>query len=121
MNEATLASHRYQSMMLWVIYCLFLFTLPSIIGAFISWLEVRKTAKQDKDHKILLDDTSKIIDSHHRWLLRTFIFCLVLTMCAIGTTYYGVGYFVAAATILWWYFRVIKGMIMLYENRPMPD
>lgn len=121
MNVATLTSHRYQSLMLWVIYCLYLLTLPSIIGAFISWLEVRKTEKQLAEHNTPMDEASQIIDSHHHWLIRTFVICLVLSMCAIGTTYYGVGYVVGLATILWWYFRVIKGMVRLYENRPMPD
>jgi uncharacterized membrane protein len=41
-------------------------------------------------------------------------------MAGIGTMYYGVGYVVASAAIVWWFYRVIKGMIAFANHRSMP-
>ncbi|MCG6970927.1 MAG: hypothetical protein LJE85_14260 [Gammaproteobacteria bacterium] len=121
MNEITLTEHKYQSLTLWAVYCLYLFTLPAIIGIAINWMEIRKTEQIKGNPGSVADPATEILDSHHRWLMRTFIFCMVFSLAAIGTSYYGVGYFLAVLTVVWWFYRVIKGMVMLSANKPMPD
>jgi uncharacterized membrane protein len=121
MNELTLTEHKSQSLTLWIVYCSYLLTIPAIIGALVNWFEIRKTERIKNESSAEYDTTLKIIDSHHRWLLRTFIFCFVFSLAAVGTSYYGVGFVVGIVTFSWWYYRVIKGMIMLSANKAMPS
>ena len=120
MNQLILTDHKSQSLALWVVYCLYLLTIPAIIGVFVNWLEIKKVEQIKNYNQSAYDSALKTLDSHHRWLMRTFIFCFVFSLAAVGTSYYGVGYFVAIATVIWWFYRVLKGMIMLSSHKPMP-
>jgi uncharacterized membrane protein len=94
--------------------------IPAIIGLIVNWVEIKKTEQIKEQNQSEYDATLKTLDSHHRWLLRTFIFCFVFALAAIGTSYYGIGYVLAVVTVVWWFYRVLKGMIMLSTNKPMP-
>lgn len=120
MNQLTLVDHKYQSLTLWLVYCLYLLVIPAFLGLIVNWVEVKKAEQIKQKNQLNYDATLKTLDSHHRWLMRTFIFCLVFALAAIGTSYYGVGYLVAIGTVAWWFYRVLKGMYMLSANKPMP-
>jgi uncharacterized membrane protein len=59
------------------------------------------------------------LESHFRWQMRTFWFCLL--WCAIGwiTVIIGIGFIVLGVTGIWAIYRIVKGMLNFYDNKPM--
>jgi len=112
-------SSTSETVVLWLTYLLYLLFAPALIGFAISYLVSRYQEKIPKRFP-LWNEQRELIFSHHQWLIRTFIFVSAFVMMGIGTSYYGVGYFVAAGAILWWFYRVIKGMVAFVNHRRMP-
>lgn len=117
-NKAT-SSGSVDELVLWLTYFLYLLFAPALIGFGINFI-ASKFQKKIPDSVPLEKDARAMILSHHRWLMRTFIFVSVFVMAGLGTMYYGVGYFVASAALIWWFYRVIKGMVAFAGHRSMP-
>ena len=83
MNDTTITEHKYQFLTLWIVYCSYLLTIPAIIGAVVNWVEINRAGPTRDDSRSEYDSTFKIVDSHHRWLLRTFIFCFPWRLSAL--------------------------------------
>jgi len=94
--------------------------IPALIGFLASYIASRIHDKSIPVHTGTIHEISEVIASHYQWLIRTFIFVSAFVMMGIGTSYYGVGYIVALAAIVWWFFRVIKGMVAFAFGRRMP-
>ena len=109
-----------QVIIVWVSYVLYLMFIPALFGFLASYIASRIYGKSLPDRSDRHHEISEVIASHYQWLIRTFIFVSAFVMMGIGTSYYGVGYFVAIAAILWWFYRVIKGMLAFAYRRRMP-
>ncbi len=59
------------------------------------------------------------LESHFRWQIRTFWFAIL--WCVIGwlTIIVGVGFFILGVTAIWAIYRIVKGMLNFYDNKPM--
>ncbi len=59
------------------------------------------------------------LESHFRWQMRTFWFGLA--WAALGALLYVIviGWVVLAAVYFWFIYRIVKGWLRLYEDKPM--
>lgn len=60
------------------------------------------------------------IRSHHRWLIRTFWWNLLWAIVFGVLTLVFIGYFGLLALVIWWYYRMVRGLIDYSNNRSMP-
>jgi uncharacterized membrane protein len=59
------------------------------------------------------------LESHFRWQIRTFWFALLWFVLGALSWIVFVGMIVVGATAIWVIYRIVKGWLNLYENRPM--
>jgi uncharacterized membrane protein len=59
------------------------------------------------------------IESHFRWQIRTFWFCLLWSAIGVALLVVVVGFFILGATGIWLVYRIAKGWISLSEGKPM--
>ena len=59
------------------------------------------------------------LETHFRWQIRTFWFTLL--WCVVGwlTFIVGIGIIVFIAAGIWAIYRIVKGMLNFYDNKPM--
>jgi uncharacterized membrane protein len=113
-------SGRDLATLVYLIQAISLFTaVPLFIGAIINYVkrgDVRGT----------------MAESHFRWQIRTFWFSIfwlvvggfscilgvVLLVVGIGVLFIGLGYAIFGITWLWVAYRVIRGWLVLADNRP---
>jgi uncharacterized membrane protein len=92
----------------------FVFTLPSIIGVIMSYARLPAVA-------------GTFLESHHRWLIRTFwmalagyvalwIVTLPLKLIVIGFPLFYMG---VAMLALWIIYRLARGWLALHNRRPV--
>jgi len=81
------------------------FWVPSIAGVVINYLKVH--------------EAPALYASHHRWMIRTFWAGLVWLIVGLASLIILVGYVILAALLVWWIYRVLRGGLALYENRPV--
>lgn len=58
--------------------------------------------------------------SHYRWLGRTAVLGGIAMMVAAGHFYYGVGIITTAAVLIWYFYRIVRGMVVLARLEPAP-
>jgi uncharacterized membrane protein len=120
MNEAAVEKHQAHGLvLLWLTYVLYLMGLPSIIGVIINYFEARRMRREKSQQAFDVDGYTVLIDSHHQWLLRTFVSSFIMLLMAVGTFYYGAGYAIAAIAGVWWLYRVLRGIVNLLRHKPM--
>ena len=61
------------------------------------------------------------LESHFRWQIRTFWWCLLWACVGLATAVIVVGFFVLMASMIWMLYRAIKGLLNLEENKPMAN
>ncbi len=59
------------------------------------------------------------IESHFRWQIRTFWFCLLWGAVGFALMVVVVGFAIMGATAIWLVYRIVKGWIRLSEGKPM--
>jgi uncharacterized membrane protein len=59
------------------------------------------------------------LESHFRWQMRTFWFSIM--WCVIGwiTFFIGIGFIIWGVAGIWAIYRIVKGMLNFYDNKPM--
>lgn len=59
------------------------------------------------------------LETHFRWQIRTFWFTLL--WCVVGwlTFIVGIGFIVWGVAGIWAIYRIVKGMLNFYDNKPM--
>lgn len=108
---------RSELKLLWLTYLLHGLVVTAWIGALINHAKTEKTTRPaNKEH----DPAMPMLLSHHQWLLRTAIGAAFLTMVSMGTLYSGMGYAVAIGTVLWWVYRMGRGILALMKQEPLP-
>jgi len=69
---------------------------------------------------VKLDDVRGTwLESHFRWQIRTFWFALLWFVLGALSWIVFVGMIVVGATAIWVIYRIVKGWLNLYDNRPM--
>lgn len=65
-------------------------------------------------------ETSEVLATHHRWMIRTFwwglFWCVVAFILAIVL----VGFLIYGIVVIWWIYRHVRGLLALAENKPLP-
>lgn len=80
--------------------------VPSLIGLVVNYFERSKFGGR--------------IDSHHRWMIRSFWWALVWIIVGCLTTFLLVGWLILGLTWLWYVYRHVRGLISLLHGEPMP-
>lgn len=59
------------------------------------------------------------LESHFRWQIRTFWFCLLWGLLGAFLSVVLIGYFILLANGIWVIYRIAKGWINVADNKPM--
>lgn len=111
--------YRSEVTLLWFSYILYILFFTAPIGFAISFYKAHKFKQLMKDNDNVSEDI-KLLETHHEWLSQTFIFTFFLAMAALGTIFYIAGYFIALAAIIWWIYRLGRGVVLYIEHKNMP-
>lgn len=65
------------------------------------------------------DVAGTFLESHFRWQIRTFWFGLLWGVLGAIASLVVVGWFVLVANVVWIIYRIVKGWLLLNDNRPM--
>lgn len=60
------------------------------------------------------------LESHFRWQIRTFWFTMLWTALGVATIIFLIGWGILFAASVWLIYRIVRGWLYLYEQRPMP-
>ena len=102
------------------VYALYILAVTAPLGFIISAFKVYRFKRLTEQRAETPTHEALLIATHYEWLVRTFIFMGVLTMAAVGLAYYIVGYIIAGAALVWWFYRIIRGATALITHRTMP-
>ncbi len=114
------AIHKVQTGELWLTYLLYalFFTIPvAVLLSLGKAIQYRYQLKQGDrpDAKEL-----RMLTDHYEWLNHTALVALLLGMIAVGTAFYFVGYFFAVAAVVWWVYRIGRGIMALLDYKSPP-
>jgi uncharacterized membrane protein len=59
------------------------------------------------------------LESHFRWQIRTFWFCLLWGLVGALLSAVVIGVFILLANVIWVIYRIAKGWINVADNKPM--
>jgi len=106
-ERATIQTERTVAL---VAYILHLFGaiagVPSIIGLILNYVR--------RDH------FGAPLDSHHRWMIRSFWWAILWIVIGCITTFILIGWAILGLTWLWYVYRHVRGLIALANGEPMP-
>jgi uncharacterized membrane protein len=91
----------------YVLHLLGAFTLLSSIAALVI-------------NYIKRDESSTVLSTHHRWMIRTFWWGLVWCLLALVLAFVLIGFLVYGVVAVWWIYRHVRGLLALAENKPLP-
>ncbi len=109
-----------QKFALWLAYALHMFILPSLFGLIINY----RKSKQYRG--IEYEDDSEdtipvgIFLTHHLWMMRSFATLLIFTVLGMAATIFDLEFNILIFTVVWWVYRIFRGMFSLCRNQPMP-
>lgn len=104
----------------WLTYVLHMLIITAPIAALINALYIRESKRHWCEPGAQQNEALLYVTSHHQWMLTTFIAVLLMMMVTVGTIAYGFGALVAVAAMIWWLYRVIKGVAELVRHRALP-
>lgn len=108
---------KLQPTELWLTYLLYGALLTAPIGIILSLYKTFQYRHLlDKGEREDERDLDTML-SHYEWLNQTALVTVLLAMMAIGTLYYFAGYLFALAALLWWVYRMGRGMVALLHFR----
>src|SRR5215510_13939367 len=93
-----------------VIYALYAISLVNGLTFFVA--VVMNYIKRD-------DAAGTFLESHHRWMIRTFWFTCLWTAIGGITIPILIGFGILFATFVWFVYRIAKGWLRLNEDKPM--
>jgi uncharacterized membrane protein len=60
------------------------------------------------------------LESHFRWQIRTFWFCLLWAFVGVITLpLWGLGTLILIGNLIWYIYRIVKGFLRLNDNKPV--
>ncbi|VAW88893.1 hypothetical protein MNBD_GAMMA16-1027 [hydrothermal vent metagenome] len=121
MHTATTRTHSYSldHTLLGLSYLLYILVLTAPLGCLISYYKMKVYENIRKNNQTLSAE-EELLNSHHSWLVRTFIFTILMSMAALGTIYYLFGFIIAAVAVSWYLYRLIKGSFLFLGHKPTP-
>ncbi len=121
MQTATTHTHSYSldHTLLGLSYLFYILIFTAPLGCFISYYKM-KVYENIKKNNSTLNAEDELLNSHHTWLVRTFIFTILMAMAALGTIYYLFGFIIAAVAVGWYFYRLIKGSLLFLGHKPTP-
>ncbi|MFZ2102691.1 MAG: hypothetical protein WAU86_19210 [Oricola sp.] len=81
--------------------------LPTIVGVVIAYINRGKAAG--------------FVESHYTWLIRTFWIGILASLVAFVLVFIVIGIPLMIAVAVWVVVRLVKGMMALNKNEPIPD
>ena len=111
--------YRSETSLLWLSYLLYLLFFTAPLGFAISFYKAHQFKEMMKN-TTNVDEDIKLLESHHEWLSQTFIFTVFMTMAALGTLFYFFGYLIALVAVVWWIYRLGRGIVLFVEHKHMP-
>ena len=109
-----------QKRILWGTYILYILLFPALLGFVINLVMLSRYRRLSKSTDTEKADIVNMFWGHHLWLFRTFIITVCFGMAAAGTIYYAVGYVLGAGVIIWWFYRILRGVTALFTSHPVP-
>lgn len=82
--------------------------LTAIAGVIISHIKVGEV-------------TDPMLQSHYRWLIRTFWWGLVGGIVGMVLTWIFIGFLILVAVFIWYVFRLVKGFLRFNDGQPIED
>ena len=107
MNTTTVETDRSFVLAAYILHLVGAITgIASVVGLVINYLK-RNLAPEP-------------LDSHHRWMIRSFWWAIL--WCVIGaiTTLILIGWAILGLTWLWYIYRHIRGLVGLINGEPLP-
>lgn len=80
--------------------------LPAIVALIVNYLR--------------RDQAGEVLASHHRWMIRTFWWNLAWVLLGLITAAIYIGVAILLAVWVWWWYRHIRGLLALLDDRPLP-
>lgn len=107
-SQSASFSTESANLRLWVIvaYVLHLVGL-SLIGVILNYVK-RK-------------DGDSLFRGHHEWMIRTFWWTVILGILGAILSLIGIGVLLLMALGVWYYYRLIKGLVLIVDSRPIED
>jgi len=65
--------------------------------------------------------TDTFLQSHYRWLIRTFWIGLIAGVISAVLTIIFIGFLLMAVVFLWYIYRLVKGFLRFNDNKPIED
>jgi uncharacterized membrane protein len=109
-----------QKLAIWAAYAFHLLLILSLVGLLIN---LRKSAQYQRiEYEDDSEDTIPVavLLTHHQWLIRTHFMMMVFFALAAVIYFYGAGPHVLTVIAAWWLYRILRGMMFLLANKPMP-
>jgi uncharacterized membrane protein len=82
--------------------------LTAVAGVIIAHIKVNET-------------TDHFVESHYRWLIRTFWLGLVGAIIGGILTVIFIGFLILVAVFLWYIYRLVKGFLRFNDGEPIDD
>lgn len=102
------------------VYALYILIITAPVGFAISAFKAYRFKRLIEKSAGPLDQEVVLIATHYEWLVRSFIFMAVMAMAAVGLAYYLVGFVIGGLTVVWWFYRLVRGAMALMAHRIMP-
>lgn len=109
-----------QKRVLWITYILYILLFPALLGFIINLVMLQRYKRFPTGNDAVMADIVSMFWGHHLWLFRTFIITACFGMASAGTIYYAVGYVLGAAVIIWWFYRILRGVAALFTSHSVP-
>ncbi len=112
-----------QTVILWFTYWMHLLVIPCVIAFIINYFKSNQYKGRCVHGHLSGNENggpTELFASHHHWLMRSFCILFVLSMISLGTSYAGFGIILAVVTVVYWFYRITKGMFYLAAHKPMP-
>lgn len=108
-QDPLFASHRQLVIIIYALYgaAFFLGGVPAIVAIIINYIK----RSEIKD---------PMLASHFTWQIRSFWIALGLILLGAITTFIGIGVLVLIAALIWNIYRLVRGLLNLFDNKAMP-
>lgn len=80
--------------------------LPAIVALIVNYLR--------------RGEAGEVLASHHSWMIRTFWWNLAWVLLGIITATVYVGLAILLAVWIWWWYRHVRGLLALLDDRALP-
>jgi len=119
MNESTVNTTHTERLILGCCYVLYALLVTAPLGFLLSFYKMQHYKTMEKKG-VTLDSEIKFIEEQHEWLSQTFVFTLLMLMAGLGTAVYFIGYIIVLFTIVWWFYRLFRGIFQFIDHKADP-